>query len=212
MRVPIFRIWINLVDFGWWIHGSTCIYIGQIIHPGLEFFFKKSSVEMSTRPIFTEQDISEMRAKGQLLPATFLMRADDGRVVNMVLKPGSRITKPENPRITDDVRVALITLADLTEYHRIGADVTPSKLSDLIDSGAAFACAHEARLRELIVPRVAQLEAWLASSDRKLFGAPVAKPSAYTDAHWAREQLDWDRLRNERVKQAQACTAVLRRF
>ena len=167
---------------------------------------------MSTRPIFTEKDIAEMRAKGELLPSTFLMRADNGRVVNMVLKPGSRITRPENPRITDDVRFALMTLADLTEYHRIGAEATPSRLSDFIDSGAAFACAHEGRLRELIAPRIVQLEAWLASRDRVLYGAPATMPPAYTAAQWARELKDWDRLRGERAKQARACVDVLRRF
>ena len=166
---------------------------------------------MSTRPIFTKSDIASMRAKGEVLPGSFLMRDENGRVYNMVLKLGSRITRPENALITDEVRVALTALADLTEYHRLGAESTPCDLSDLIDSGAAFACAHEARLRELVTPRIAQLNSWVGSKDRVLPGAPTSRPSTHTEVEWLRDLKDWDSLRTERTKQAKACVAVLKR-
>ena len=138
------------------------------------------------------------------------MRDRSGRLMNMVLKPGSRITKPENPLITDGVRLALLTLADLTEYHRIGVDSIECNLSDLIDSGAAYSCMHEARLRILVTPRIALLEAWLASGDRHLHRAPLERPSTHTEDEWARELKDWSRLRGERAKQAQACVMLLK--
>ena len=102
---------------------------------------------------------------------------------------------------------SLLMLADLTEYHRIGG-APRSSLSTLIHSGDAFLL--DCKLRELVAPRIAQLEAWIASDEKRLPHAPRNKPSTHTAEEWAHTLRDWDKLRHERIKQAQECVRVLR--
>lgn len=106
----------------------------------------------------------------------------------------------------DAVRVALMTLADLTEYHRIGGGAFGWHLSDLLVSGAV----SDARVRALARPRMVRLEAWLASKDRTIPSMPRERPPEYTDEQWAQDLADWGRLRDGRVKQARACLVILR--
>jgi len=55
---------------------------------------------------------------------------------------------------------ALVKLADLTEYNKLGGQ-PEWDLSILIERDHAFLSEHEARLRELVDARSAQLRLWL---------------------------------------------------
>ena len=70
------------------------------------------------------------------------------------------ITKPENPAITSNISRALVKLADLTEYKKLGGE-PEWDLSILIERDHEFLSEHEVRLRELVDARSAQLRLWL---------------------------------------------------
>ena len=76
-----------------------------------------------------------------------------------------------NPAITPNIDRALVKLADLTEYKKLGGE-PEWDLSIMIERDDAFFLEHEARLRELVDARSAQLRLWLkanaASKIRKL--------------------------------------------
>ena len=81
-----------------------------------------------------------------------------------------RSTIPQNPAITPNITRALVKLADLTEYNKLGGE--PGwDLSLMIECADAFFLEHEARLRDLVDARCAQLRLWLdtpATMTRKL--------------------------------------------
>lgn len=83
---------------------------------------------------------------------------------NIFFTDGALVTRPENPRITDEVRSALVELADKTEFYMIGGNPGSEDLSTLIDSGDAYALKHEARLEQLVQLRMAQLQGHAESS------------------------------------------------
>ena len=98
-------------------------------------------------------------------PLTLL--AENGKKFTCFLTEGTRITNPENPAITPIIDRALIVLADLTEYHKLGG--TPGHdLSIMIERGDAYILEHNARLRELVDAGCAQLRLWLEAPDTKL--------------------------------------------
>lgn len=169
------------------------------------------STSSASDNVYTEADVAAMHQRGDVLPAVMLVRRErDGNIVRMLINEGARITRPENHGlVTPGVRRALVALADLVEYHRLG-DVNnssgddhglSSSLSGLIDDGRAFYKAHEAELRALVAPRLARLEAWLALP---------AHPLRFEPPGGGKGKL-WDRTRRERVEEAEVCARVLRR-
>ena len=69
-------------------------------------------------------------------------------------------TKPQNPAITPNITRALVKLADLTEYNKLGGEPRWD-LSLMIECADAFFLEHETRLRDLVEARCAQLRLWL---------------------------------------------------
>jgi len=76
-----------------------------------------------------------------------------------------------NPAITPNIDCALVKLADLTEYKKLGGE-PKWDLSIMIERDDAYFLEHEAQLRELVDARSAQLRLWLdttpATKSRKL--------------------------------------------
>ena len=61
---------------------------------------------------------------------------------------GGSSTKPQNPAITPNISRALVKLADLTEYNKLGGEPRWD-LSLMIECADAFFLEHETRLRDL---------------------------------------------------------------
>ena len=101
------------------------------------------------------------------LPSPFTLVAENGKKVTCFLTEGARITKPENPAISPMIDRALVVLADLTEYHNLGG-APGHDLSVMIERGDAYILEHDARLRELVDARCAQLRIWLDDPATKL--------------------------------------------
>ena len=87
-------------------------------------------------------------------------------------KTGS-VSKQRNPAITPGIDRALVALADLTEFYKLGGE-PGIDLSVMIEHGDAYLTSDETRLRELVDARSAQLSRWmdipvskLASKGRK---------------------------------------------
>lgn len=136
---------------------------------------------------------------GETLPQHFYVREEGSdKLKFMCLTDGMRVTRPENERIEPNVRDALVTLADLVEFYKVDSDEgMPCELSNMIESAEAYKKANEARLLEVIEPRLLRLEAWLA---KKL---PPSKATA-------KERAQFKSLRRDFAGKAKACVATLR--
>ena len=109
----------------------------------------------------------KMHADGNVLPSSFSIIAKNGKATKFFLTPGARSHKPDNPALTPQIRCALTVLADLTEYNNLGG--TPGhQLSLMIERGDEHLLEHDARLRELVDARRAQLRHWLDTPPTKL--------------------------------------------
>ena len=86
---------------------------------------------------------------------------------NVFFTLGARITKTKNPAITPKIARALVALADLAEYHNLGG-APGHELSYMIERSDACLLEHDARLRELVDARRAQLLLWLDAPETKL--------------------------------------------
>ena len=101
------------------------------------------------------------------------MEKDKKDTDNKTCSGSTCISKELNPAITPDIDRALVALADLTEFYKLGGD-PGIDLSVMIEHGDAYFTADETRLRELVDARSTQLSRWmdipvskLASKGRK---------------------------------------------
>jgi len=107
-----------------------------------------------------------MHADCANLPSPFTLIAENGKKITCFFTEGARITNPENQAITPIINRALVLLADLTEYHKLGG-APGHDLSIMIERGDAYSLEHNARLRELVDARCAQLRLWLEAPATK---------------------------------------------
>ena len=156
----------------------------------------------------TQAQASKMYSDGVELPAAFLLIRDDGTKIHVSLAPGARISKPENPAINPKIRAALVDVADLTEYNKLGPNAPENPaLSNMIDSGEAFFMANDARLREVVLARCKQLESWLAAPDMNVtYTDPDQVKETYTDPDQV--NITW-RMQKQRVSKAKGALGAL---
>jgi hypothetical protein len=116
----------------------------------------------------TRAEFDALRRAGAPIPKVDYLVEANGKRVELILTEGVSAV-PTNPDVQDqNVRNAIVFLADLTEFHNAGrAARGSSELSDLIESGNAFRLEHAAELYALVDTRLKGLEQWRPCADGK---------------------------------------------
>ena len=166
-------------------------------------------MEEEAYPTLSMDDVRLYYASGAPLPKQFYLRDGPAAAKRLiVLSDGAHITT-ENAALTPEVRAALVALADLVEYERVGSVAFGDggiELSTAIDGG--WADAHQQQLRELVPPRLAHIRLWLSEPAQ----LPSAQPAGMSDLLWRECRRGWLQHRLEQLRRAQACVVTLTPF
>jgi len=116
----------------------------------------------------TRAEFNALRLAGAPIPKVDFIVEANGKRVDLILTEGATAV-PSNPKVEDqNLRNAIVFLADLTEFHNAGRDAGgSSELSDLIESGKAFRSEHADTLYDLVDARLQQLERWVPCPNGK---------------------------------------------
>ena len=109
--------------------------------------------------------------------------------------------------LTPEIRAALVTLADLVEYERVGCTAFDDGGIELL-TALGSVLVDMRRLRELVPPRLAHLRLWLSEPAQ----LPSAQPAGMSDLLWRECRREWLQRRLEQLRRAQACVAALAPF
>ena len=165
-------------------------------------------MEEEAYPTLSMDDVRLYYASGAPLPKQFYLRDGPAAAKRLiVLSDGAHITTG-NTALTPEVRAALVALADLVEYERVGRVAFGDggiELSMAIDGGL-FNAHHQ--LRELVLPRLAHLRLWLSEPAQ----LPSTQPAGMSDLLWRECRREWLQHRLEQLRRAQACVVTLTPF